>query len=612
MKESRELRFVDPVAEAYLRVLRQLPRPATIFLIGQSHLAHTVAGRATEEGLSLVTCSTLSPAVLKKAQILIFTETDGERLGTLLLECVDLEQVLIVAPVTDWHISRKPLFIVSIPKAGTHLAYELARELGYTAGVELPDFPRPQTWYCVEYSNSHTVARDFFVDSVRRSHFGGRHHPITRSPVLFVYRHPLDILVSEAHYYHREGKTVFAGYFAGEEFEQRVRRLVDDEWLLGSLRQRVGGFLPWLKFPNVIPVSFEELIGEAGGGSAKTQLRLIWSVQLKLQADGATERMAARLFNQNSATYREGRIGAYQSELPRKLVGELADKCADILSAFGYTARSPSLAPELTDQYISRPLRYSGADFSDMPLTVEHGFFGCNLVRYAHRFYAVPLSAGAVSLETLAPGQLNSLPSAPTLAELKGVLMIGRKMYDRQLAQLTNAGRVLRSDPDVQPTGSYWDECEAPHIFDVYKGHNLVLWRGRYIAVRQSVGAPDMPADLGELVSRRATNDVLVAGDIDTLMNDIDGLSTAVGLANVSNARICELQETLNETQRKIAQQQGKLELIEEHARALRQMLENCQDKQVALTEEIRRLPKTMAGRAAQFLQRLYRRHKDE
>ncbi|WP_445367076.1 hypothetical protein ACH5Y9_18140 [Methylomonas sp. BW4-1] len=560
---SSELRFLEPTARAFAEALRDNPPlNGPVYLVGHGELADTIVRDAANEGVSVIAHADIPPMeVLKQARVLLFTETRGEQLGDLLLACLDLQQVRIFAPKSDWHMSRKPLFIVSIPKAGTHLAYEFARALGYAAGIQIPDFPKPGTWYCIEYSNSHTVARDFFIDSVRRAPFGNRHHPVTQSPVLFVYRHPLDILVSEAHYYHREGKTVFAGYFSGEDFEHRVRQLVDDEWLLGSLRQRVGGFLPWLNFPNVIPVAFEELVGGAGGGSARAQLKSIWAIQLKLQADGITKDIAAQVFNQNSATFREGRIGGYLSQLPSNLIDELADQCADVLSGFGYTVRGDSLIPSRVAEFQSRPLRYSSKDFNEMPLTVEQDFMGCNLVRYTRRFYAVPLSAGVIALDECAPQQLARLPSATTLAELKSVLLIGRKAYDRQLAQLNHTGLELYSNTANNVSLAYWMESEEPCLFDAYKGFNLVAWKGRYFALRQSVGTINLAQNLQTLLTLYTPDAILMARDVDTLMDDIDGISTAVRLTNNLNGNIAGLQAQLDDCARSIQTQSEQLQL---------------------------------------------------
>jgi len=546
----RELRFIQPSTEAFRQVLPAPSSGQSVMLIGQGKLAEAWAKEANTAGLSVDRrLEVPSPETVNSRQLLCLAEIEGDALGAMLIACVDMMDVQILAPVTDRHISRNPLYIVSIPKAGTHLVYELARALGYADGIEQPAFPRAQTWYCVEYSNSHTVARDFFVDTVRRKPFGNRHHAFAHSPVLFIYRHPLDILVSEAHYYHRDGKSVFSGYFAGEDFDQRIQRLANDEWLLGSLRTRLGGFLPWLCFPNVIPISFEELVGEAGGGQAEAQQRLIWSIQLKLQAEGIPEQIALRIFNRNAATFREGKIGGYRSQLSPELIETLMEQCGDIVASFGYPTNTDAMIPLPAAGYATRPLRYSVETFDEMPINVEADFLGCNLVRYAQRFYAVPLSAGSVALERLMPEVRQRLPSAANLSELKSILLIGRKNHDRQVAMLAAVGQTLQSD-EPSKLESYWQWTAAPRIIDTLKGFNLVAWNGRYFALRQSLGPVDLTEELPVLLQRYSRDDLWVANDLDSLRDEIYGVASFVRKTERLSTRLDAIESQIHNQQR--------------------------------------------------------------
>ena len=112
-------------------------------------------------------------------------------------------------------------------------------------------------------------------------------HPFPFTPALFIVRHPWDILVSEANYYAKPGKTVFSGFYEGLDFDARTKRLLEDGAMLGRFCDRVLAFEPWLHFSNVIPLAFEDLVGEAGGGTGDRQQRLIWSIQVKLGVPGA-------------------------------------------------------------------------------------------------------------------------------------------------------------------------------------------------------------------------------------------------------------------------------------------------------------------------------------
>lgn len=539
MKQGPELQFVAPSVDAFTEILHRLPATATAVLIGADALAQGIAERCAQGGPTLEVFPVLPPqTVLKRTRVLVLTEQDGERLGDQLLACVDLTEILVLAPVTARHFSKKPIFVVTIPKSGTHLIYQLLHVLGYFPGVEPPDYPKPQTWYCLEYSNTHTVARDFFVDTVRRSAFGNRHHTFALCPVLFGYRHPLDILVSEAHYYHRPGKTIFAGYFAGDDLEARIRRLMDDEWLLGSLRQRVGGFLPWFRFPNVIPASFEELVGKAGGGTAASQQRLIWSIMLKLQVDGSVNTIIPQLFSQNAETFREGQIGSHRKQLPAGLIEELYGRCGDVITEMGYATHGDPQIPILAEQRVKRPLRYSSADFDSMPLSVENDFMGCNLVRYAQRFYAIPISAGPLNVESLSDDQLGGLPSADTLTELKTILQIGRAAYEEQHQQLCQAGLSLQ-DKAQQTFQNYWAKADAPQVFDTFQGFNFIHWKGIYYAIRQEIGKVDLSLGVSELLSQHTSANILISQSPEALFQLVEG--------TLAIQKIQETQNTLTE-----------------------------------------------------------------
>jgi len=489
----------------------------TVRLIGDNSLARDLADAAQAQGIRLLRELPRGDEISAGPQQIIFTENDGQRLAEQLLSCVGMSDVSLLAPITDHHFSRRPLFLVSIPKSGTHLLYELARALGYQEGVVLPEFPKPQTWYCVEYSNSHTVAADFFVDSVRRSSFGNRHHAFLSSPALFMYRHPLDILVSEANYYEREGKTTFAGWLSGLDVAGRITRLLDDNWLLGSLRQRVGGFLPWLDFPNVASLSFEELIGAAGGGREADQLRLIWSIQLKLQAPGSPATIAARLFNPQSATFRSGQIGGFQREMAVADIARFVEHNQDLLATLGYPLDGTMDLPANRRKRQSLPLRYAAERFDETPILLEGDFFGCNLVRFRRRLYALPLQGGAVDLRNCTEAQLETLPSAASIGELKALLFLGRSAFQERQTVLQEISRLLAGRP-VEPE-------EGPVLVSAYNGFNVFRMQQRFVGLRQAAGPMDLSGSLQTLLKRYPGSDLLVARTQEELAEHIDGLS---------------------------------------------------------------------------------------
>ena len=63
----------------------------------------------------------------------------------------------------DREIAESPLFLVTIPKSGTHLLTQIVEELGYKPGNAKTGF-MSNMWYPLIDTNTHTTAKRFFVD----------------------------------------------------------------------------------------------------------------------------------------------------------------------------------------------------------------------------------------------------------------------------------------------------------------------------------------------------------------------------------------------------------------------------------------------------------------
>jgi len=380
----------------------------------------------------------------EQADILCLTYRERAPLEQALYGQLDRSNGTVIIPRVAGHGLARALFLISIPKAGTHLLYCLAEALGFKTGVVCPDIPTPGYWYCLEYSNSHTVPRDFFVDSVRRAPFGNRMHPFPYTPALFIVRHPWDILVSEANYYAKPGNTVFSDFYAGLDFDARTKRLLEDGLMLGRFCNRVLAFEPWLHFGNVVPLAFEDLVGELGGGTLERQQRLIWSIQLKLGVPGNSRDIGAHLFDKSSPTFNEGRIGSHRTLMPAELKECLSSSNADVLQAFGYqSADNPYTA--YAENWRTRPIRYAANNLNATPVAVEMNYWGHNLVRYRSRFYAVPIALGPFDLasdEQRSAGLLNAdnlsaLRDAVISRSLTGELTTRLKSLEQTLEERT-------------------------------------------------------------------------------------------------------------------------------------------------------------------------------
>jgi hypothetical protein len=422
---------VDPTPEAFADAIRAArPASGSLAILPDDAFAKAIFGQLRD----------VRRAAPDQADILCLTHRERAQLEKALHTQLDRSKGTVIIPRVAGHGLARPLFLISIPKAGTHLLYRLAEELGFKSGVVCPDIPTPGYWYCLEYSNSHTVPRDFFVDSVRRAPFGNRMHPFPYTPALFIFRHPWDVLVSEANYYAEPGNSPFAGFYAGLDFEARTSQLLDDGLMLGRFCERMLAFEPWLHFENVVPLAFEDLVGPAGGGDAERQRRLIWSVQVKLGVPGAPAEIGARLFDTESPTFKEGRIGSHRTALPPELRERLNSGNADVVQAFGYRSDDSPYTAD-AEKWRKRPLVCAENGLDATPVAVEMNHWGHNLVRYRGRFYAIPISAGEFDI-TKDEQRLAGFLSADNVPALRDSVMT-HLLTDELKARLASLEKTL-------------------------------------------------------------------------------------------------------------------------------------------------------------------------
>jgi len=293
--------------------------------------------------------------------------------------------------------------------------------MGYHNGGTAPQNPRGGHRYYVDHGTPHTLPQEFFIISHRRMPGGNRLHPLLRSAAIFIYRHPFDVLLSEASWYSNPEHDGAYGYFHGLSEDQRIRKIINDPWLFGSIRDRVAKFAAWLDFPNVIPVAFEELVGEEGGASAQSQRALIWSLQLKLHVAGSPDDFARAVFNPQSPTFRQGQAGTYRTKLSAEARQELDLLPRDYLDVYGYRADyggNAPVEPARCEEFRRRSLLIRPTTVS-VPILVEQDYLGYNLVYYRDRFFGLLIGVPGGDLRKLDDAALNQIPNAAELKALR-------------------------------------------------------------------------------------------------------------------------------------------------------------------------------------------------
>lgn len=433
---KRELQFIDYTKMAYVSEISEKIRDGhkNYYFAPYNEFAKQVEKEVKEKNKDVNFIPYLEGSsenieeIDNKSSVYVITETDSVFLATFLQKCIRLENIHIVAPTTAKYFKEKPIFVVSIPKSGTHLLRRLIEAFGYKVGGKLNYAPEAGNWYHLEYSNSHTSARDFFIDTVRRTPFGNRDHPFATSPTVMIYRNPLDILVSEANYYHKEGATIFSGYLQQLSFSDRLDRLINDPWLLGTIRGRISNFIAYLDFPNVIPVSFEELVGSVGGGEDQQQHGLIWSLQLKLQIPGDPCLYAKQIYDTESPTFHSGKIGRYLDCFEDKHFSKFNALNQDFMQELGYECikeKAMNPMPARVQEFRERPLKINDVTFMKTPILIESDYLNFNIVKFNYKYYAIPMSIGELDLSSLTQNNLDAIPQGELLSELKKSLLLG-------------------------------------------------------------------------------------------------------------------------------------------------------------------------------------------
>jgi len=188
-----------------------------------------------------------------------------------------------------------PIFVNSIPKAGTHLLTSLLdrfpkvmfsgehRTLNQFKSNDLGNSTAEADWEQVrrwlqsqhngQYSTGHFHAAENVFDALEEFHFAS----------LFVVRDPRDIVVSQAHYIAGLKRHFLYEYYT------RVLRTPEDRLmasivsvpgskgrpLLPSIGNCLASFMGWVHHSRVLVLKFEDLVGAAGGGDASSQRRAI-------------------------------------------------------------------------------------------------------------------------------------------------------------------------------------------------------------------------------------------------------------------------------------------------------------------------------------------------
>jgi hypothetical protein len=162
--------------------------------------------------------------------------------------------------------------------------------------------------------------------------------------IIFMYRDPRDVILSMVNFL--SGKTA-QGFGNFSENLAYSRILSTKETLEDKLTYALSDpsfpcngdherCLWLLNHPDVCKISFEELVGAAGGGSAAAQEAAVARVVDFLGAPHDPQTLAGRLFRRDSFTFYRGQIGSWREAFTPAHERLIASRLQEVIDLYGY------------------------------------------------------------------------------------------------------------------------------------------------------------------------------------------------------------------------------------------------------------------------------------
>jgi hypothetical protein len=250
------------------------------------------------------------------------------------------------------YLERPPVLLNSIPKSGTHMmlkALEVIPDL-----VDRGSFlaSRPSLTYRevpnhVMGNKVHRILPgELVAGHIHHSPLIARNLEINNCIVVFIYRDPRDVVISESHYlatmnrWHRLHKAFSSLPDDHSRYDLAINGFETNTNGLEykNILERYQAFLPWLNQPGVIPVRYEDCLSDKIEMIIKTifthyQER---STACMFNIDKLLDEACSGIRNKNTATFREGASGKWRSVLSAEQKDRINTLMSKELAEMGY------------------------------------------------------------------------------------------------------------------------------------------------------------------------------------------------------------------------------------------------------------------------------------
>gem|GEM_PF-2182263 len=489
---NRYLDFFDPGVAATLQrsIVEAYARGARKVLVAgagncnselRSILSNTGFASVVEHCISDVQSSDIS-----NSDLLVINSDSSTDVSRVMHDCIG-KKVAVIAPITDHHISKRTVFLMSIPKAGTHMLIRLLGLMGLERSSDRA--PRPGTWCTPVGYEYHAPCRELLENDWFNPL--GR-HLFFRSPAIFMYRNPLDIVVSELDWFVKPEHSFSAYLNCCTDDRERLTRLIADDSVMGSIRDRINRYAGWMNFGNVIPVSYEELVGASGGGEDTQQADSIWALQLKLHVAGCPEEFGRQLYDPGSATFSKGKICRHKECFTDEHWTALDTLPQDFMRALGYA--KDSVSSSRVDEMLKRPLvvkQLSDDQLFTLKL-VREDYLGWNIVEIAGQYFPVKQGHQFASITEAIDFSLDH-DGFMTIADAKDSIVQDINSRFEHMEHSQSTGTVLS--------------------LEGFSGFNVVQHNGSWYAFAQATGPLDIAGLDARAIEAMKSNGQCVTGE---------------------------------------------------------------------------------------------------
>ena len=239
------------------------------------------------------------------------------------------------------YLKNPPIFVNSLPKSGTHLLMQVARQLPNKKyyGSFIAQTPsltlKERSASDISMKIAAIVPGEVLAGHL---HFSTETSlALARANVfnLFIWRDPRDVLISEAHYLSKMNRwhAMHRSFKACRNARERIALALEGDGSMRypNARERVGAYMGWRSDANCIVVRFEDLINPETREAEIQRIRVSYAQRAQIDVSEVTalETLVAAIAPERSHTFNRGEAERWRTDMTeqeqdrsRQLLGE--------------------------------------------------------------------------------------------------------------------------------------------------------------------------------------------------------------------------------------------------------------------------------------------------